>query len=76
MGKIVIFFIEFYRNNFSIPIGEHLGIKFCLFEPSCSAYGLECFKKFNFIKATYLTLYRIIRCNPFSKGGYDPVPER
>jgi putative membrane protein insertion efficiency factor len=76
MGKIAIFFIELYRKNISIPMGEYLGIKFCLFEPSCSAYGLECFKKFNFFKAIYLTLYRIIRCNPFSKGGYDPVPER
>ncbi|MBR0340432.1 MAG: membrane protein insertion efficiency factor YidD, partial [Alistipes sp.] len=35
----------------------------------------ECYKRFNFFKASFLTLYRIIRCNPWNKGGYDPVPE-
>ncbi|MDD4310339.1 MAG: membrane protein insertion efficiency factor YidD [Candidatus Cloacimonetes bacterium] len=46
----------------------------CRFEPSCSRYGYEAYRKYNFIKATYLTIWRIIRCNPFCKGGYDPLP--
>lgn len=50
--------------------------KRCRFYPSCSNYGLECYKRFNFFKASLLTFYRIIRCNPLSKGGYDPVPEK
>jgi len=75
MNKLVTYLINLYRNLFSIPLGK-TGIKFCLFEPSCSEYGLECFKKFSFFKALYLTSYRIIRCNPFNKGGYDPVPEK
>ncbi len=46
----------------------------CKHIPSCSNYGLECYEKFNFFKASLLTGYRIIRCNPFSKNPYDPVP--
>ena len=50
--------------------------KKCRFYPTCSSYALECYKRFNFFKASLLTLYRIIRCNPWGKGGYDPVPEK
>lgn len=46
----------------------------CRYHPSCSFYGLECYQKFGFLKATSLTIWRILRCNPLSKGGYDPVP--
>jgi len=75
INKLPIFAINLYRNFFSIPLGK-MGVQFCIFEPSCSQYGLECFKRFNFFKALYFASYRIIRCNPFSKGGYDPVPEK
>jgi putative membrane protein insertion efficiency factor len=46
----------------------------CRFEPSCSQYGTQAFKKYHFFKALYLTIWRILRCNPFNKGGYDPLP--
>lgn len=46
----------------------------CPYYPSCSAYGLEAIKKHGAIKGSLLAAWRIIRCNPFSKGGYDPVP--
>ncbi|PKN72571.1 MAG: membrane protein insertion efficiency factor YidD [Candidatus Cloacimonetes bacterium HGW-Cloacimonetes-3] len=46
----------------------------CRFEPSCSRYGYEAFQKYHFPKALYLSIWRIIRCNPFNKGGYDPLP--
>lgn len=46
----------------------------CRHYPCCSNYGIECFKKFNFFKASFLTGYRILRCNPLSKKVYDPVP--
>ncbi|NCA80640.1 MAG: membrane protein insertion efficiency factor YidD, partial [Sphingobacteriia bacterium] len=46
----------------------------CKFEPSCSEYALIAFKKHNFFYALYLTTSRILRCNPFSKGGIDDVP--
>ena len=50
--------------------------KRCKYYPSCSNYGLECYKRFNFFKASWLTFWRLIRCNPWSKGGYNPVPEK
>ena len=46
----------------------------CKFEPSCSSYCLECFEKYNFVKAIYKSVSRILRCNPwFGYGGYDPI---
>jgi putative membrane protein insertion efficiency factor len=46
----------------------------CRFTPSCSSYGYAAFQKYSFPKAFYLTTWRILRCNPFNKGGYDPLP--
>jgi len=46
----------------------------CRFHPTCSAYAVEAFETHNFFKASWLSVWRILRCNPFSKGGYDPVP--
>lgn len=48
----------------------------CRFTPSCSQYAIEAFKKRGFFVGFGLTVWRILRCNPYSKGGYDPVPER
>ena len=46
----------------------------CRFTPTCSAYALEAFQKRGFFAGALLSLYRIIRCNPFCRSGYDPVP--
>jgi len=46
----------------------------CKFTPTCSSYAIEALEKYGFIKGTFLSIRRILRCNPFSKGGYDPVP--
>ncbi len=48
----------------------------CRYHPTCSQYAKEAFQKRNFFYALWLTFYRIIRCNPLSKGGYDPVPTK
>lgn len=48
----------------------------CRFYPSCSNYGLIAYERFNFFTASFLTLFRILRCNPLTKGGYNPVPEK
>ncbi len=48
----------------------------CRFEPTCSRYGIEAYKTYGPIRGTMMTGKRILRCNPFSKGGYDPVPIR
>lgn len=46
----------------------------CRFTPSCSAYALEAIKKYGAAKGLFLSIKRICKCNPFHKGGYDPVP--
>lgn len=69
MNKLIIKLIKNYQKNISPNTCPR-----CRYTPTCSQYGLECFQKFNFFKASFLTIYRIIRCNPLSKGGYDPVP--
>ncbi|MCR5606541.1 MAG: membrane protein insertion efficiency factor YidD [Treponema sp.] len=46
----------------------------CRFRPSCSQYALEAITKYGPFKGLVLAIWRILRCNPFCKGGYDPVP--
>ena len=46
----------------------------CPYFPTCSEYGLQAVEKYGVIKGGLLAFWRILRCNPFSKGGYDPVP--
>ena len=46
----------------------------CRFTPTCSQYAKECYQKFNFFKASFLTTKRLLKCNPLFKPGYDPVP--
>jgi uncharacterized protein len=48
----------------------------CRFYPTCSTYSIEALKKHGFIKGGILSAKRIVSCNPFHKGGHDPVPER
>ena len=71
MKYVMIWLIGLYRKYVS-PIKPPC----CRFTPTCSAYALEAFKKRGFFVGFILTVGRILRCNPFFKGGYDPVPER
>ena len=71
MKHVAIFFVRLYRKWIS-PIKPPC----CRFSPTCSAYALEAFQKRGFLAGLILTVWRILRCNPFSKGGYDPVPKR
>lgn len=48
----------------------------CRFTPTCSAYAIEAFTKRGFFIGLILTVWRVLRCNPFCKGGFDPVPEK
>lgn len=47
----------------------------CRYTPTCSAYAIQALEKHGILKGGLLALWRILRCNPFSRGGYDPVPE-
>ena len=70
MKRILIGLIKFYRKYLS-------GMKMytnCKYIPTCSEYGIEAIEKYGALKGGLLTIWRILRCNPFSKGGYDPVP--
>jgi putative membrane protein insertion efficiency factor len=69
MKYIMIGLVKFYRKFIS-PLKPPC----CRFTPTCSAYALEAFQKRGFFIGLLLTLGRIFRCNPFFKGGYDPVP--
>ena len=68
MKKLFLFIIKFYRKYIS-PMKSTK----CPYIPSCSEYGMEAIEKYGALKGGALALWRIIRCNPFSKGGYDPV---
>ena len=71
MKHLWILLIRFYRKNIS-PLKPPC----CRFTPSCSAYALEAFQKRGFFVGLILSVWRILRCNPYSAGGYDPVPEK
>lgn len=70
MKKIMLLFIRFYRNCVS-PYTPPC----CRFYPTCSQYGYEAIEKYGARKGGWLTLRRLLRCNPFYKGdSFDPVP--
>ena len=71
MKKLLLKLILFYRKYLS-PLKSTK----CPYYPSCSQYGLEAVERFGFVKGGFLIIWRILRCNPFSKGGYDPVPAK
>ena len=71
MKYLCIALIKFYRKYLSKLKSNPT----CRFTPTCSAYALEAYRKRGFIVGTILTVWRILRCNPFCAGGYDPVPE-
>lgn len=69
MKKVLINLIRFYQKYLS-PMKSTK----CPYTPSCSQYGLEAIQKYGAVKGSMLAVWRILRCNPFSRGGYDPVP--
>ena len=72
MKKLFIKIIEFYKKYISSYLSQNLGIH-CKYEPTCSEYMKQAIEKYGVIKGTIKGFARIIRCNPFSKGGYDPL---
>lgn len=71
MKSFFICIIKFYQKNIS-PNTPSI----CKYSPTCSSYALEAIDRFGAFKGILLALYRFLRCNPLSKGGYDPVPQK
>ena len=68
MKKILIILINFYQREISPWLGPR-----CKYEPTCSEYTKQAIEKYGAIKGTIKGAKRILRCKPFSKGGYDPL---
>ena len=68
MKYLFIGLIKFYKLFISPMLGQR-----CRFHPTCSSYAREAFEKKPIHIAFYKTIHRILRCHPFSKGGYDPL---
>ena len=71
LKNIIIATFRFYKKRISPHLPES-----CIYTPTCSEYGIEAVKKFGAVRGLYLTVKRILRCNPFRKGGLDPVPDK
>lgn len=71
MKYLFIGIIKFYQKAIS-PLKPPS----CRFYPTCSEYGLEAYRRFGFLKGSYLTVKRISKCHPFHKGGVDLVPDK
>lgn len=70
MAKIMENLFEFYSKHIS-PLFPRR----CKYYPTCSSYAAEAFKRKGFFMGLILSLWRLLRCNPFSPGGFDPVEE-
>lgn len=70
MKNILLVVIKIYRRFLS-PLKIQ---PTCIYIPTCSEYAAEAINKYGSIKGTYLATKRLLRCHPFAKGGYDPVP--
>ena len=71
MKRFLLFLIRFYRRNLS----RRKRRPTCRYIPTCSEYAVEAIERYGPVKGGRLAAWRLLRCNPFSKGGYDPVPE-
>lgn len=68
MKDFLIFFIKLYKKYIS-PLKSPC----CRFYPTCSQYAVDALEKYGVLKGGFMAIRRILRCNPFNKGGYDPV---
>ncbi len=68
-AKFLILLIRIYQLTLSPFIGRN-----CRYTPTCSNYGIEAIKKYGALKGGWLTIKRILSCNPWGGSGYDPVP--
>lgn len=71
MKKVICFFIRIYKATLSKWF-DYLGVK-CKYYPTCSDYMMQAVNKYGALKGSFLGIKRILKCNPLSKGGYDPL---
>lgn len=75
-GLLIVAFIKIYQKTISFDHGLLKAFYphgFCRFHPTCSEYGVQAITKYGILKGGALTVWRVLRCNPWSKGGNDPV---
>lgn len=70
MKKVLISIIDMYQK---MPLACHGN---CRFFPTCSNYAKEAINSYGALRGSYMTFLRLMRCHPFGKMGYDPVPEK
>jgi len=70
-AKVAILLIKGYQKILSPWLGQR-----CRFHPSCSNYCIEALQQHGMVRGLWLGFKRILKCQPFHPGGYDPVPER
>ena len=68
MARPAVWLIRIYKRFLSPMLPPS-----CRFSPSCSQYTLEALEKYGLLKGTALGIYRLLRCHPFARGGFDPV---
>ena len=71
MNRILIFFVRIYQYTLSPMLGQR-----CKYYPSCSNYAIDALREYGAIRGAGMAAWRLLRCNPFSNGGYDPVQPR
>lgn len=69
MKKLLIYILRLYQKYISPLKGKSS----CRFYPTCSQYAVEAITKYGALKGGAMAVWRILRCNPFGKGGYDPI---
>jgi len=68
IGRVMIRLIRWYQRHVSPQLGSS-----CKYLPTCSQYAIEAIERYGPLRGGLMAAWRILRCNPFSKGGYDPV---
>lgn len=74
--KTVLLIIRLYQKTLSFdhgPLSILYSEGFCRFQPTCSEYTYQAVEKYGVLKGSFLGFWRILRCHPWSKGGYNPV---